>query len=172
MNLAHVIDFDPIAEAARQWRSNGWTAAAPGMAAVTTIVRVHQLLMGRIEQALAPFGLSFARFEILRLLAFTRRGQLPMGKLGIRLQVHPASVTSAVKRLENDGYVRRVSDPEDQRVTMAVILAAGRRLIGPATSAMNDVFTDLGPEANELRDLVRILNTIRAASGDPISARV
>lgn len=162
--------IDPIAEAFRQWKRNGWGPAAPGMAAVTTIVRVHQLLMARIEEALDRYDLSFARFEILRLLAFTRHGELPMGKLGSRLQVHPASVTSAVKRLEFDGLVRRMTHPEDNRSTLAVITADGRRLLAPTTAALNQVFEDLGPEPADLNELVRILNGIRAEAGDRIEA--
>ena len=160
--------IDPIAEAVRQWKRNGWSPAASGMAAVTTIVRVHQLLMARIEEALDRYDLSFARFEILRLLAFTRRGELPMGKLGSRLQVHPASVTSAVKRLEINGLVRRMTHPEDNRSTLAVITSLGRRVLGPATVALNEVFEDLGPVPADLNELVRILNGIRAEAGDQI----
>ncbi|HZD21811.1 MAG TPA: MarR family transcriptional regulator, partial [Acidimicrobiia bacterium] len=45
---------DPIAEARRQWIAHGWEEAASGMAAVTTITRVQQILEARVEQALAP----------------------------------------------------------------------------------------------------------------------
>ena len=58
---------DPIAEARRQWVAHGWEDSAAGMAAVTTLTRVQQILAGRVEEALAPVGLTFARFEILRL---------------------------------------------------------------------------------------------------------
>src|SRR5450756_3109922 len=70
--------FDPIAEAHRQW-SPRWPAHADHMAAVTSVMRVHQLLLARVEDTLKPFGLTFAAYEALRLLAFTRRGSLPMG---------------------------------------------------------------------------------------------
>ena len=86
--------MDPIAEARRQWQEHGWSDAADGMATVTSIIRAQQVLLQRVEEHLAPFGLSFARFELLRLLAFTRHGELPLGKLGARLQVHPTSITS------------------------------------------------------------------------------
>ncbi len=103
----------------------------PGMTAVTTIVRIHQILVARVEEALAPFGLSFARFEILRLLGFTRTGRLPMGKISDRLQVHPASVTSAVKRLEREGLLHREAGHDDSRVVLAAILPKGRRAPRP-----------------------------------------
>ncbi len=68
------LPFDPIAEATRQWRGHGWDDAATGMAAVTSVVRVQQILMARVEEVLRPHGLTFARYELLMLLYFSRAG--------------------------------------------------------------------------------------------------
>lgn len=163
--------LDPIAEARRQWVAHGWEDASSGMAAVTTITRVQQILAGRVEEALGPFGLSFARFEILRLLGFTRAGMLPMGKISERLQVHPASVTSAVKRLEREGLIKRVIDENDNRVVLAVLQPAGEALLGPATAAVNEVFESTGLEDDRLDQLVELLNPIRHAAGDEVAGR-
>src|SRR5690606_2710750 len=70
--------IDPIAEARRQWIAHGWTEAAAGMTAVTSIMRAHQLLLARVDATLKPFGLTFARYELLTLLSFTREGRMPM----------------------------------------------------------------------------------------------
>ena len=71
------LGFDPIAEARHQWEAHGWGTAAAGMEAVTAVMRVQQLLLAAIDEALEPFGLTFARFELLALLSFTREGALP-----------------------------------------------------------------------------------------------
>ncbi|HEU4320737.1 MAG TPA: MarR family transcriptional regulator [Acidimicrobiia bacterium] len=163
--------LDPIAEARRQWVEHGWADAAPGMAAVTTLVRAHQILMARIEETLAPYGLSFARFEILRLLGFSRRGGLPMGKVGERLQVHPASVTSAVKRLERDGLITRETSEDDNRVVIASILPRGREVLAGATEAINGVFQTLSLEDEDLDEVIRLLNHVRSAAGDSVVDR-
>jgi DNA-binding MarR family transcriptional regulator len=160
------IQTDPIAEARRQWEAHGWEEAAPGMAAVTTIVRAQQILVSRVENALGPLGLTFARFEIIRLLGFTRTGQLPMGKISDRLQVHPASVTSAVKRLERDGLIERVPSTEDNRVVLASLLPRGRSVLAAATVRINAVFTNLGIDDDELDALVATLNLLRKEAGD------
>src|SRR6202789_1693546 len=87
--------FDPIAEAHRQW-SDRWPEQADHMAAVTSVMRVQQLLLSRVEDILKPYGLTFSLYEALRLLAFSRTGALPMGKMGTRLMVHPTTVTNAI----------------------------------------------------------------------------
>lgn len=160
--------LDPIAEARRQWIAHGWEEAAAGMAAVTTITRVQQILAGRVEETLAPLGLTFARFEILRLLGFTRLGRLPMGKISDRLQVHPASVTSAVKRLETDGLITRHVSDDDNRIVLAAISDQGRALLIPATRAVNEVFSGIGLDDDKVDELIALLDPIRHAAGDDI----
>lgn len=96
---------DPIADAQRNWERHGWggDVAAP-MAAITAIMRTQQILLARIETVLKPFGLTFARYELLALLSFARSGALPMNKASALLQVHPTSVTNAVDRLEKAAW--------------------------------------------------------------------
>ena len=107
------LPFDPIDEAARQWGER-WDGARP-MHAVTSLMRVQQLVIGRLDAILKPHGLTFARYEALVLLVFSSRGSLPLGKMGERLQVHPTSVTSIVRRLSEDGLIVRRPHPEDGR---------------------------------------------------------
>ena len=154
------VDADnPISEARRQWIAHEWADAAPGMAAVTTIVRVNQILIAHIDLTLRPHDLTFARFEVLRLLGFTRAGGLPMRKLTDRLQVHPASVTNAVDRLEADGLVARSPNPRDGRSTIASILPAGRRRLASATRDLNEFFSAIG-KSGDLDRLTRSLNVL------------
>lgn len=156
------LPFDPIDEAERQWRAHGWEEAAPGMTVVTSVMRAQQVLLARADALLAGHGLTFARFEVLTLLSFTREGRLPMGRLGARLQVHPASVTSAVDRLERQGFVRREAHPTDRRATLAVLTDAGRAVAAEAASRLNaELFEalDLGP--GEAEELTRLLARLR-----------
>ena len=121
------LPFDPIDEAARQW-GNHW-GRVPAMHAVTSLMRVQQLVIGRLDALLKPHGLTFARYEALVLLVFSSRGSLPLGKMGERLQVHPTSVTSIVRRLESAGLVVRTPHPDDGRAVLAEITPAGRELV-------------------------------------------
>lgn len=158
---------DPIELARRNWIDAGWGDAADGMAFVTSLVRVQQLVLGRIEELLRPHGLTFARFEVLRLLAFSRRGVLPVGKVGERLQVHPASVTNAVQRLEDAGLVRRDANPDDGRSVLATITPAGRELVDRCTDLLNaEVFSALPLRPGDLDRGVDLLRDLRGALGD------
>ncbi|SDE18375.1 MarR family winged helix-turn-helix transcriptional regulator [Nocardioides lianchengensis] len=160
-------DRDPIREAHRQWTRHGWSEAADGMAMVTSVVRVQQLLMERIDAVLRPLGLTFARYEVLRLLSFSKAGGMPMTRLGSLLQVHPTSVTSAVDRLERQGYVERVRRSDDRRVVVASITGAGREVVETATTGLNtEVFERPGLEADRLAALTELLGAVRASGGD------
>jgi DNA-binding MarR family transcriptional regulator len=164
---ASPLPMDPIAEARRQWMVHGWSDAADGMAAFSSVMRAHQIMYGRVDAVLKPLGLSYARLELLRLLSFSREGALPMASASTRLQVHPTSITNLVDRLEKDVLVRREAHPIDGRATLVVITESGRTLVEQATAALNaEVFTNPGIPAEDLRRMTGILARFRRASGD------
>lgn len=165
--MPNPLPLDPVAEARRQWAARGWGDVADAMAAVTSVMRAQQILLARVEDTLKPHGLTFARYELLQLLTFTRSGALPMAKASARLQVHPTSVTNAVDRLERAGLVRRVPHPSDRRATLVEITGAGRERVAAATAELNAaVFGQLGLAPGQVADLVAILTDLRRGAGD------
>jgi DNA-binding MarR family transcriptional regulator len=160
-----MLTFDPIDEAARQWAQH-WTGV-PQMHAVTSLMRVQQLVLSRLDGLLRPHGLTFARYEALVLLSFSSRGSLPLGKMGERLQVHPTSVTSIVDRLEAAGLVVRRRHPEDGRAVLAEITPEGRELVEKATVDLVDAQFGLDAlDESGLRAMSELLRPIRKAAGD------
>src|SRR5215471_13815195 len=99
------------------------------MAAVTAIMRVQQILLSQLDALLRPHGLTFARYEALVLLSFSRDGALPMRLIGERLMVHPTSVTNTIHRLERQQFVVRKPNPSDGRGTLAEITPSGRAVM-------------------------------------------
>ncbi|RJK94974.1 MarR family transcriptional regulator [Vallicoccus soli] len=137
------------------------------MAAVTSLMRAQQIVLARVEAVLRPLGVTFARYELLVLLHFSRAGSLPMAKIGARLQVHPTSVTNAVDRLEAAGLVRREQHPSDRRTTLVALTPAGRDLALAATARLNaEVFAAPGLDAERARRLVDVLADLRRDAGD------
>jgi DNA-binding MarR family transcriptional regulator len=166
-SAARRLPFDPITEAMRHWRAQGWTDATRGMGVVTSVIRAEQILAGRAEEAVRPFGLTFARYEVLMLLLFSQHGELPLGKIGQRLQVGAASVTNAIDRLERDRLVRRRVNPNDGRGVLAAITARGRDLAYLASGALNEsVFTRLELSQADADTLFALVSKLRRRAGD------
>jgi DNA-binding MarR family transcriptional regulator len=160
------LEFDPIDEAGRQWAAHFDVDQVAPMQAITSVMRVQQVWLARLNEALAPHGLTFARYEALMLLYFSRAGELPLGKIGARLQVHPASVTNLIDGLERDGLVRRTPHPSDRRTTLATLTDAGRQRAQEATAELHAIrFGTQLPDA-ELQTVTEILRTARVEAGD------
>jgi DNA-binding MarR family transcriptional regulator len=158
---------DPIALARDNWARSGWGDVADGMVAVTSVMRAHQILLARVETALRPYDLSFSRYELLRLLAFSGSGALPITKASDRLQVHVTSVTHAIRRLESDGLVERVPHPTDGRTTLVRLTELGRSTVEDATVTLNtEVFADIGMSDSESRTLAATIESLRRHAGD------
>ncbi len=159
------LPFDPIDRAAKLWQDR--IGPATTMAAVTNVMRVQQILQSAVDGALRPHGLTFARYEALMLLLFSRQGSLPMKVMGQRLQLHPTSVTNIVDRLESDRLVERTPHPTDRRTTLVAITEAGRQRQKLATVALTDVdFGLVGLDPEQTAELTALLTQVRRAAGD------
>jgi len=161
------LPFDPIAEAARQWSEHWGPEATPQMRAVTSIMRAHQILMGRLNEALAPYNLTFPRYEALMLLYYSRSGSLPLGKMGDRLQVHRTSMTNLMDGLEREGLAERSPHPTDRRTTLGTITSRGRDVARKATRVLNQAGFGTAPLPEQDLDLISDkLTSLRVGAGD------
>jgi len=161
------LPFDPIAEAARQWTMHWGANTTPPMRAVTSIMRAHQILIGRLNEALAPFDLTFPRYEALMLLYYSRTGSLPLGKMGDRLQVHRTSVTNLMDGLEREGLAERSPHPTDRRTTLGTITPRGREVAKKATRVLNQAEFGTAPVPERDLDVISDkLTSLRVGAGD------
>jgi DNA-binding MarR family transcriptional regulator len=159
------LPFDPIERAGETWEKQFGPAAS--MRAATSVFRVQQILLARFDEVLKPHELTFARYEVLVLLTFSRTGRLPLKVIGSRLMVHPTSVTNAIDRLVAAGYVERRPNPADGRGVLAGITESGRAVVELATTELTKLDFGLGdlPEG-ELDTLFDILRRVRLGAGD------
>ncbi len=165
MAASDPLPFDPIARAAQIWTAKIGPSAP--MAAVTSVFRVQQILQQAVDTALRAHELTFARYEALVLLRFSRSGALPMSLMGQRLQLHPTSITNIVDRLEAAELVRRRPHPTDKRTTLVEITEAGRRRGEEATASVTAVdFGLAGLSDDEVTSLTALLAKVRRAAGD------
>jgi DNA-binding MarR family transcriptional regulator len=160
-----MLSFDPVQRAFELWQDR-WGESS-SMRAVTSLMRAHQLVLAEVDAIVKPYGLTFARYEALVLLVFSRRGALPLNKIGERLQVHPTSVTNIVDRLEKSGLVARKPNPLDGRGVLAEITPRGREVVEQATSDLMAADFGLGAlSAGQHDGLFDTLRDLRLSAGD------
>lgn len=159
------LPFDPIARADEHW-TRRW-GPVPAMGAITSIMRAQQILIAELDAVVRPYGLTFARYEALVLLTFSKAGELPMSKIGERLMVHPTSVTNTVDRLVLSGLVGKRPNPNDGRGTLASITAKGREVVEAATRDLMEMDFGLGAyDDEECAEIFAMLRPLRVAAHD------
>ena len=167
--MPHPLVYDPVEASRERWNQQGWGDTSGGMAAVVSVMRAEQIFLRRASDSLRPLGLTFARYQVLGMLRWA--GPLTLGAVGHRLWITPATVTSAVDRLDKAGLTRRVAHPTDARVTLVEITVKGRRLFDRAVEQLNDeLFGTVGLDAEELDTLVALIGKIRTGEGDVVAS--
>ena len=159
------LPFDPIERAGDIWSKR--IGESTSMKLATSIMRVQQLILSELDGALKPYGITFARYEVLVLISFSAEGALPLSKIGERLMVHPTSVTNAIDRLEAQGLVKRLPDAADRRRTFAELTAKGEDVLEASTNALMSIdFAIDGLSAKEQEKTYELLRTLRSSAGD------
>lgn len=91
---------------------------------VRCFISVERVLMRHFAQ---EFNSSLPRYDVLTALALTDGG-LTMGELAAMLMVTKGNITGVVRRLKEDGLVRKTTSKIDRRIQEVSISAKGRRL--------------------------------------------
>ena len=134
-------------------------------AAAAALVRSAGAATARIDHILRGFGLTFARYEVLLLLSWTRSGAMPLGRMRDRLLIHQAAVTNLVDRLEADGLVRRVPHARDRRTTLAEITSDGLKVVIPATRQIAAQL-QLGISDEQAEEVFALVQKLRRSVGE------
>jgi DNA-binding MarR family transcriptional regulator len=96
---------------------------APG-SIMFSFLQVAHALEARLEEALARVGLSSPKLTVLSKLAGAG-APLTLSELASRVCCVRSNMTQLVDRLEAEGLVRRVDDPDDRRVVRAHLTPLG-----------------------------------------------
>lgn len=84
--------------------------------------KFSRLCMRKLVQS----GLTMPQYALLNLLV---AGPVPMKDLSARLLVSKPAVTNLVDRLEKHGFLKRIHDIHDRRVSLIQVQAKGQKLI-------------------------------------------
>jgi MarR family transcriptional regulator for hemolysin len=92
---------------------------------IHSLLEVAHGLEGQFEGALQAVGLSRSKYWLLEQLA--NSGEPPMlSELAAGQGCAPSNITQLVDRLEADGLVRRIDEPEDRRSKRVELTPLGR----------------------------------------------
>lgn len=80
--------------------------------------------------SIAGTGLGSSDFTIME--ALLHKGPLQINQIGERVLLSSGSMTVAVNRLENKGFVQRIKDPSDGRCYYVHLTKSGRKFIKDA----------------------------------------
>lgn len=119
-------------------------------------------LSRRLEPVLRAADISPTQYNVLRILRGAPQG-LTCGELGDRMITRDPDITRLLDRLEKRGLLSRGRDPNDGRVVLTRITAAGLKMLAQLDSPVLDahrlLLGHLGPE--KLRNLRGLLDEAR-----------
>lgn len=134
-------------------------------ALVSSLAQVGHMIDHRLDSSLEPYGLSIAKMGVLRNL-MEAGGSAPLGYLAERLACVKSNITQLVDRLEADGLVRRMPDPEDRRSVRAVLTDKGREAYAAGQAAQAQAERELveGLSADDRARLAALLRNLTQAA--------
>src|SRR4051812_17129399 len=137
-------------------------SSRPGCALTLLLIDAARSVEARAEGALADIGLSLAKLGALRHLVLAE-SPLTLSQLAERHCCGKSNITQLIDRLEADGLVLRVADPDDRRTIRATITDSGRAAYARAGAVLAEeeraIDGRLGAESREA--LARHLATLR-----------
>lgn len=134
----------------------------PQMEAFMELLRAQDLLTRALDQEMQQErGITVSEYLLLLTLRYAPDERMLLGDLAGNVHLSKSGVTRLVDRMEDAGFVERVSCSTDKRATWAAITRAGRAELRSAwvihrrgiEAHFSEHFTL--EEATDLRDLLR-----------------
>jgi DNA-binding MarR family transcriptional regulator len=117
----------------------------PDLPLGSLISLIHRNHVIALNNRLKPRGLSAGQFPVLMFLS--RREGITQETLARHFHIDKATIARAVRRLEDDGFISRRTDPDNRRAFALFLTEKGKRV-------MEEI---LGLEAEWEEDLLSIL---------------
>jgi DNA-binding MarR family transcriptional regulator len=127
-----------------------------------SVVRSAEIFKRVVSTIFRKYDLSFPQYNVLRVLDASTDGQSRITEVSRIMLVPGANMTGIAKRLERGGFIKRQSDPSDERATILAITAKGKATLASIekerdehTHAMVNGFTQ--DEKTDLLDKMKRL---------------
>lgn len=137
--------------------------ASPAQEAVLNVFATASWAAGEISAAIAPYGITQAQYNVLRILRGRHPDRYACSDIAERLLDRTPDVTRLLVRLEGRGLVFRERAEHDRRVVEVEITAAGLALLQdldePVRQSIDRITRHLS--ADQLAALSGLLETMR-----------
>ena len=112
------------------------------------------------QASIAQTGLGLTDFAIME--ALLHKGPLPINQIGEKVLLTSGSMTAAVNRMENKGFVKRIEDPSDARTFYVHLTKKGRKIIKQAFRKHEQNLEEIAGilSDDERNELVRLLKKL------------
>jgi MarR family 2-MHQ and catechol resistance regulon transcriptional repressor len=124
------------------------------------MLKAWQSMTRYASPTLLEEGLGESDFRVLEVLL--HKGPMPVNAIGPKVDLNPGSVSVAVDRLYNKGFVSRVESDQDRRVRTVSLTEKGRQMFLPIfrrhAALIKHAFRDVSPQ--ELQQLEAVLKKI------------
>jgi DNA-binding MarR family transcriptional regulator len=126
-----------------------------------TSTMIRRQMEARIQSL--GFELTQPRYTIVRMLYLSPDGALPQSEIAQALQVSAANVTQLIDALAGAGWVERVVNPADRRVTYAQLTDLGKERCSVLVPAVMEFMLDsVGMlDKDEQAELRRLATKVR-----------
>ncbi|WP_423189515.1 MarR family winged helix-turn-helix transcriptional regulator [Alkalibacterium sp. f15] len=95
--------------------------------ALTILLKASTSVEKVVKKDMSSYGLNATEFTVLELLY--SKGKQPIQKIGQQVLLASSSITYVVDRLEEKGFVNRIADENDRRVTFCELSDLGEKLM-------------------------------------------
>jgi MarR family transcriptional regulator, 2-MHQ and catechol-resistance regulon repressor len=92
--------------------------------------KASRTLLSHADESIESLNMGWSDFGVME--ALLHKGPLPINALGAKVLLTSGSITSAIDRLENHGWVERTADSNDRRSRIVRLTLAGRKIIRKA----------------------------------------
>ena len=135
----------------------------PSQDAVLNVLATASWVSNVVAHALAPYGVTPAQYNVLRILRGSEPGGLCRNELRDRMLTRMPDVTRLLDRMEDAGLVARTREDEDRRMVRSRITSQGLELLAAVDGVTLEVhrrrFQNL--DEQQMRTLIELLTLVR-----------
>lgn len=120
-------------------------------------------LCGKRFDDLAKSSLDLTRAQCRALAYLSHYGNVNQARLAELLEVAPISAGRLLDRMEEGGWIERVTDPQDRRARQVRMTAKAEQALGRARRVGDEITAEAlnGLNAEEARQLIALLQRVR-----------